>query len=594
MNFESPRMEKARKCLLVLIPFAYATVLSPSVSTSGFWADDGSTFQFISRIPSFWRLFGSDAFQFFRPVKNFIWFGFYKLHSFSLAWCHLAAIAIGAISFFPLLFLFNRIFASRWKALAAATIWLFAPTLASSAAWLSCVNVRIMVIFAALAITSHDKAWESGTFHARQTALAGLFLFLSFVSYECAISVVPILFLFDLQLRPGRLRLRSARMAHVGYWTIAILYLVLRFLANGTEHAGRWIDAERWQLIVSSPYFTVRHFSCWFWPFGKFTVLSSYRWGDAPVWILAGCAVLGIGVLLFALLCWKRQPALSFCLLFAAMGFAPVSNCLGFGNGPYGDYYLALASVGIAAGCVEICCLLLKSPGRWGQPAAVTLVSVFVLTRVAAGVETVRWARFWGRGDLAFAESIRNHPEFHSNKYAYIRFLTFESRYEEAMKLGRQIESSVGDNTRQMGTVQLAKALYAINISHDADEAFRCIDLCEKSMDDDISTNLCQFYRGCIFEDLLEDNDEAESMYNAALADGIEFELVPCADRLARLKAMRGERDEAISLWKRASELDTENVTVLWNLSAAYREAGEMEKAEETWKHLQNLTGGDP
>ncbi len=594
MKLESARIEKIRKGLLALIPFAYATALSPSISASLFWADDGVTFTFIRRIPSFWRLFGSDVFQLFRPIKNLIWFGFEKLHPFGLEWCHLIAIVIGAISFFPLLFLFDRIFATRWKALAAAAVWLFAPTLASSAAWLSCVNVRIMVVFAALAITNHDKAFEAGTFRSWRAVLAGLFLFLSLVSYECAVAVVPILFLFDLQLRPGRLQLNTARMAHIGYWAIALLYLILRFLASGKTHAGWWINAERWQLVVSSPYFTVKHFLCWFWPFGKFTVLGSYRWGDAPGWILAVCAVLGIGVLLFALLCWKRLSVLSFCILFAAIGFAPVSNCLGFGNGPYGDYYLALASVGIAAGCVESCCLLLKLPERWCRIPSIAIVVVFILTRVVAGFETVRWAKFWGQGDLAFAESIRNHPEFHSNKYAYIRFLSYENRYEEALELGRQIEASVVGSSFRMGAVNLVRALYAINISHDADEAFRYIDLCEQNLGYDMTTNLCQFYRGCVFEDLLEDTDEAESQYNAALADGIEFELVPCVDRLARLKAIRGERNEAISLWERASELDTGNVTVLWNLSAAYRDAGEMEKSERMWKRVQMLTGGVP
>ena len=517
---------------------------------------------FVANSPSPWALFGYDAFLYFRPVKNLLWFGFLKMAPLGFEWCHLVAIVIGALSFFPVLALCRRILGSEWKGLAAASVWLFAPTLVSSAAWLSCVNVRIMVIFAALAITSHDKAWESGTFHLLQTALAGVFLFLSLVSYECAIAVVPILFLFDLLLRPGRLRLRSARMAHVAYWMAAAVYLALRFLAGGRESAGYWIDAERWQLVVSSPWFTEQHFASWFWPFGRFTVLGSYRWGDVSWWVLVACSILGFCIFLSALLCRNRRPILSFCILFALFGFAPASNCLGFGNGPYGDYYLALASIGLAAGCVELAEFLSKISGAWRR-LALLMVATFAFTRTVAVFEAARWARFWGRGDLAFAESVRNYPKFNSNKLAYLQFLSDEGRYEEAFELGQELESRIDPDSRQMGTICLVRALYAINVSHDADEAFRNIELCEQHRDFSITTNLCHFYRGCVFEDILDEAGEAEREYTLALGKNWDVHLVPCADRLARLKAIRGERNEAIALWEKAEETDPDNVTVL-------------------------------
>ena len=236
--------------------------------------------------------------------------------------------------------------------------------------------------------------------------------------------------------------------------------------------------------------------------------------------------------------------------------------------------------------------MLVRVSGPWRLPMLL-LVAIFSLTREAAAVETIRWARFWGRGELAFEQSIRNHPSFHSNKQAFIQFLSDEGRYAEAFEMARDLESQVDSGSCLMGTVHLVRALYAINVSHDADEAFRRIDLCEKFQDFNITTNLCHFYRGCVFEDLLNNTQEAEQEYTLALGNDWNIHLVPCADRLARIKAIRGERNEAISLWEKAEETNPDNVTVLWNLAVAYREAGEMEKAEEMWHRVQILTGKD-
>ncbi len=67
--------------------------------------------------------------------------------------------------------------------------------------------------------------------------------------------------------------------------------------------------------------------------------------------------------------------------------------------------------------------------------------------------------------------------------------------------------------------------------------------------------------------------------------------MVPFADRLARLKAIRGERDDAIALWEKASTLAPNNMSVLWNLAVAYHAAGNIEKVEEAKKRMEKLSG---
>ena len=251
---DDARSNKLRKFLCFLVPLVYVAAMLPSVAGKLFPVDDPSEMDFVRGVPPLRLLTGQDAFGYFRPVKNLLWLLFSGLAPLGVEWFHVVAIAFGVLSFFPVLSLCRRISGSGWKALAAASVWLFSPTLVSSAAWLSCLNIQVMVAFAALSLVFHDKAWDGGSFHPSRVVLAGGFLFLALVSYECAIAVVPVLLLFDFILRPGRLAESRARTAHATYWTLAAVYLVLRTAASSrTGTQGLWAQADRWQLVISSP-----------------------------------------------------------------------------------------------------------------------------------------------------------------------------------------------------------------------------------------------------------------------------------------------------------------------------------------------------
>lgn len=517
--------DKIRKILLFLVPFVYVAVLCNSVTGELFWSDDPEEMAFV-RSRSFSQLLvAHDAFGYFRPIKNLLWFGFSRLEPYGIEWCHILAIAIGIVSFFPVLLLCRRIFANEWKALAAATTWLLSPTLVSSAAWLSCVNIQMMVAFASAAIVLHDKGWEGGTFHPARFGCADVFLFLALVSYECAIAVVLILLAFDWILRPGRLRNRVAWKAHACHWIVAAVYLMLRaHVGANVKMQHRWIEATRGQLILSSPFFTARHFTDWFWPFGKFSVGGSYIWGEVSPMALAGCAAIGIAVLVFAILSRKRFPALSFCLLFALLAFAPVSNCLGHGNGPYGDYYLALASVGLSVGSIEIVWRIATIRGPLFLPAFAIAAS-FVLARVAAVPEAARWARFWSNDRLAYAESLHNHPESLQNQLGELRNLVVEQKWDEVLELGKQIERKVGPDSSFMRFVYVSRLLNAVINEKNKEAGKAALEGFSAVADEYENAGEVSYYRGVIAEFLDHDPSLAEAEYRKALEDSRDTEL---------------------------------------------------------------------
>ena len=166
--------------------------------------------------------------------------------------------------------------------------------------------------------------------------------------------------------------------------------------------------------------------------------------------------------------------------------------------------------------------------------------------------------------------------------------------YEEAMALAQEIEKEIRPGSRNMQLIHIVRALYALNVEKDAEKALLFLDrfgeLASDTSAPRFSLRFFHYYRGCVFEDLEEDEEKAKAEYETALQGKWGVDLVPCADRLARLKAIRGERDEAIAVWERAMKLDPDNTAVIWNLSTAYRNAGEIEQSDALRKRLEALS----
>lgn len=564
----------------ILVPLVYLALLSFSASSAMFRVDDPQEFQFVADAGSLSALLKADVFGLFRPVKNLLFLAYSKLAPFGLSWCHLVSVLIGCISFYPVLALCRRILGSEDKALLAATIWLFAPTLVSSAAWLSCTNILVMAAFSAWAIALHDSAWDGGRFRASRIPLAVLSMLVALFSYECAIAAVPIIVLFDFCLRPGRVRTKRAIEAYALYAIAAALYLVLRGSIGATTAAtGYIVGTTRLQTILSSPHFFVDHFLLWLWPFGRLFVLGSYQWGDVPAWRLAICWILLLSAGGWCLWNRHRHSVLAFCLLFFLVGFAPTSNCLGLGNGPFCDCYVALASIGLAAGFSKIVFFLLAGSCR--KKVALSAFAILLLaTRAAATIETAFWARAWSSGESVLSQSVRNRPEFFSNKLVLASELAANGNYREALRLCGEIEGTIDRDLPHFANVHAIRGLYELNETKDAERALQMFDECHRIDATVFADGNWHYYRGRVFEDLEGNLDEAEREY--ALASSGEHANLAATARLGRLLGMRGDYAGAIALLETVVRAQPNNETALWNLGIAYRKAGDEARSKKS------------
>ena len=250
---------------------------------------------------------------------------------------------------------------------------------------------------------------------------------------------------------------------------------------------------------------------------------------------------------------------------------------------------MTLASVGLAAGCVEIASLLSEIRGKC-RIAAWLVVFLFVLTRIAAAAESARWARLWSDGIAAHEESCRNFPDWVSNKVFVLGTLSNEGRFREALDLCEIIEKELSPESPMMSQVLRIRALHALIVEKNAEKALSLLDRCALLSKTEVESKLVHYYRGCVFEDLTGNEQSAESEYEAALQGRLGVDLVPCADRFARLKAIRGERLEAIALWERAIVLAPDNVMLLWNLSVACAQEGQDRRCAELRAKVRRLT----
>lgn len=589
-NRISEVFKKYHRVTMCVLPLLYLAVMSLSVSRWVFRVDDYQQFQYVGEMDSFWSLFRADVFGLMRPVKNLLFLGFLHIAPFGLQWCHVVGIVIGAISFFPVSSLCRRILGSETKGTIAAAAWLFAPTLVLSAAWLSTVNILIMTAFATGAISLHDSAWDNGLYRRSRILGASLCLIVALFSYECAIATFPLIILFDLFLRPNRLRTREAIRSYVLYAAIVLAFLVLRKIdASVISTTGCFYGTTRIQRIVSSPYFVVYHFLWWLWPFGRFRIAGAYTWGMVPGITLVACWILLLIVFGWCFFHIRNRSLLKFCVVFFLFGFAPTSNCLGFGNGPYGDYYMALSSVGLVTGLVELLSKLFAETGRWRR-FFLSTAFVLALTRVAAFAEMIDWASAWGDETQLVLKNAESNPEFHSPKLLLALQLSDQKRFDEALDVCREIESSVGSDSIHMAVVYTIRAISEIAGGDNPQMAFHWVDECRRvSSRLKFSEGIWHFWRGKIYEEEIGDIDSAESEYEAALA--APFPCMAAANQLALIKERKGEHRTALALWERTVRVWPFDETALWHLAMAYRKDGDIAKADHFERQACRIGG---
>lgn len=579
------------RIITVLTILAYIAIQSFCVSADFFSMDDSDELTFVRQADSIWALMTRDGFSLFRPIKNFVFLAFAFLED---AWlCRSLAILIGILTYFPVRAMGRRIFGSEGLGLAFAAIWLLAPTQVSCVAWLSCVNIQIMAGACAMAFVFHDRSGDcSGGCRRRFAALSSLCYFLALCSYECALALPGMFFFHDLCMRTDRLKDRSTWKIYTVYGLVAVGYMILRtaFSAANELHGSFPPGVTRIQLIAASALFLVEHLQSWAWPFGRMAVLGYYSPWITPSWVLALSWSLPVVMLAVAAFCWKRNRMVTFGIMSFFALYFPVSNVLGLGNNPYGDYYLAIASFGLVTMLVEVLRLLIVH--RKGRPLLLGLAVLLTGVRVLAVAEAASWADAWGDPEKAFADGLRTFPSSVNNEQMLIKTRAHRGNLSVALDT-EDLERRCLAAHEPMYILYQVKALYFGNVVKDADRALGFLDKYRQELPEPPhGYGWYHYYRGCLLEDLKNDAVAAKAEYLKALE--VETPGRPSApyfDRAAIACVRDGDLANALMLWEHAVALDPTLASVHYNYSMTLRAAGRLEESEYHLRKAMSLEG---
>ena len=198
-------------------------------------------------------------------------------------------------------------------------------------------------------------------------------------------------------------------------------FLVLRWSVapSGADYNPGIFVPSRWHLSFASAFIQVEHLRTWLLPFGRQEILGTFVWGKTAslAVLISAWLVIGGGVVL-ALRMRKRMPNLSLGVLWFLIALAPMSNLIPFKNGPFGDYYIPLPSIGLAILVVAALRHLVTrwreyEPGTLSRLICTAAVLLVLCWRGAALPEALQWRHNWQRPEKLLFSSMLVRP------YAY-------------------------------------------------------------------------------------------------------------------------------------------------------------------------------
>ena len=421
---------------------------------------------------------------------------------------------------------------------------------------------------------------------------AGLCHVVAFLAYEAAV-VLPLLALLQDLARGRNPRNRPAALMYGALGLLAGIQLVARGMTPhgmNLNNPGFSPMSDR-QLVFSSAYFLVDHLLWWAIPFGRQEVLGTFVWGKTVPGVQLLMAWLAVLLSLAVLISIRRRwPMAALGGAWSIAAFLPMTNLIPLRTGPFGDYYLAVPSIGLVLVVIE---LLRKiwavvrqaedQARRWKAVgwAAVAGIGVW---RGAAALTAFPWAERWNDPVALYRQSERARPFAYRARANLARDRMLNGHLTSAAELARWSHEDapwytlpyniMGDVANRQGKHEEAR------------------DWCRNA----ISNGVADAYTHCLLaftcETWLNDMPAAKEHYEAVIArkERHTFREVAFLN-LGRLMGIEGNPQGATRLLRRALSEFPRSADIHHNLAVAYAEAGEQAKGDAHRREASRLRG---
>ncbi|MAS91843.1 MAG: hypothetical protein CMO55_01505 [Verrucomicrobiales bacterium] len=347
-SFRSAECLAVGLLLLTIVLVALPGMRSPIV------LDDELQIAHVAQFSGVWDCFAQpDGFGFFRPFKNLIYYGLQEVAGGSMLIWHGVGMGIHLAAVGALYMLVRGMFGSWKYAVLAAAVWALTPSMTTAAIWLTCSNINLGIFFVCLFLLVHSRMQSCETGAVAMGIVSGLLLVLTLFSYESLVVAIGLVFFYDRLVLQAKFSRRQFA-AYAAYGVIVLGYLGLRSVVGATYSTGGRgpgfaPDLTHWQLMVSAPWFLMKHLAMWLFPIDRIEFLSSYVWGKSATSgdLLVAWLVM-IGGIVATVVSWKRNRLMAIGLLWFGAAMFPVSNFFPLYTAPVADYYLIIPSIGLA------------------------------------------------------------------------------------------------------------------------------------------------------------------------------------------------------------------------------------------------------
>lgn len=385
---------------LLLIALAATLLLWPAMKGQLAF-DDVLSIKQVQGFESWTDAFGSDAFMFYRPVKNLFFYAVVTGTPGDAIHFHLGTLAAYLTAMVGVFALSRRLGLSTPWALGAAAIWALSAANVTVALWTSCFNISVAAAAMCFGLLAWDR-WREDP--KRIGSLAGFILCfaLGLLSYETAVAIAPLAVMIDLH-RGRKVFARDSLLRYVGVALVVLAWIGLRYEMGAKTatviNPSFPDDMERWKISASAPYFLWTHFNMWAAPWGRLECLGNYLWNRSiPAAIVPFCWLLLIGAAVLAARFWRPGNLFVLGLAWFFIAAFPSGNFVPLGNTPYADYYTTIPNIGLAVSLAALLRALLGLARRTEGPARKLAWAAFALLvawRGANLTEFRSWARAW-------------------------------------------------------------------------------------------------------------------------------------------------------------------------------------------------------
>ncbi|CAB1085155.1 hypothetical protein D1AOALGA4SA_12648 [Olavius algarvensis Delta 1 endosymbiont] len=503
----------------------------------------------------------------YRPLATLSYFLIHSLAGLNPFYFHLSSVVLHALNAGMVYLLISLLTGGRFKALLAAILFASHPALAEAVDCIAFNEDLLTAFFFLAALILYIKCVD------KEDAGAGYFLSLIFflcglLAKEMAITLLPVIVLYDLTFRAGREQPLSVKYVlsifkdrwffYLGYAAVSVFYLVLRFLL--ITHQGDGVKPHFASLLERLLYLPNHLFS-----FVKLALapydlnvdhMFSYPRSFFEISHLAGFFIM-VGLVVFSLFLFKHGREIFFGFWWFIITLFPVYNLVQIFN-PFAERYLYIPVIGF---CLVVPVIVEGIARRLKiRAAAVNTATLLVVLAIAGGYATTTVARNrdWKDGFSLWSKTVTQSPDSGVARGSLGRAYQEQGRLQEAIA---EYETAVKLMPHHY------KAYYNLGVVYDQ------IGSIDKAVDNykqsiliypgfaNAHFNLANIYhkRG-----LTDDAIRHYSRVVALVPDDLE-----ARNNLGVALAMQGKLDQAISEWQKALQIDPGNQSTLDNIAKA-------------------------